>query len=198
MEDDYTHPGFLDQPFVRVPRQEPNEDIDFRAGEVIYENPKVAEWGRLGVLSTISLYFYYMAFWPIASLYKTHIPSPEMLFSRLDQFKMFSIHEVDKFNSMPIVHSVSLAILLYLNLGILNTFSKNFVTKLQYNRNKDLLFVTSLNEFGSLKEKTYELSNIERVVRADKASLRYSSEMEGFMVLKCLSSKDILVGNVAV
>ena len=39
-----THPTFLNQPFIQTPKAEPNEDICFEKGEVIYEAPKVKEW----------------------------------------------------------------------------------------------------------------------------------------------------------
>lgn len=196
MEDDYTHPGFLDQPFVRVPRQEPNQDIDFRAGDIIYENPKVTEWSRLGFMGTVSAYFYLCAYWPVMMLYKTHIPNSEMLFSRTDSFKFFSMNEIDKFGSAPLMHSLGFSALLYLFLKMASSFTSLFVTRMQYNINKDLLFVSVVDELGMIKEKTYELSNVERVVRADKGSLIYSSENEGFTVLKCLSTKDYLIGKI--
>lgn len=32
------HPTFLDQPFIQVPKPEPNADVNFETGDVIYEN----------------------------------------------------------------------------------------------------------------------------------------------------------------
>ena len=40
------HPGYQLQPFVQTPAMEPDADISFKQGEVIYENRGVVEWTR--------------------------------------------------------------------------------------------------------------------------------------------------------
>lgn len=40
------HPGYQLQPFVQTPAMEPDADLSFKQGEVIYENRGVVEWTR--------------------------------------------------------------------------------------------------------------------------------------------------------
>ena len=62
------HPAYLDQPFIQIPSANPDKNLDFTAGEVIYQNPKALEWGRfwaanyVGVLCYIAFYFPYISF----------------------------------------------------------------------------------------------------------------------------------------
>ena len=68
LERPLAHPGYLDQPFVRIPSAEPDKSVDFSAGEVIYSNSNALEWGRfwsanyVGVLVAIAFYFPYINF----------------------------------------------------------------------------------------------------------------------------------------
>ena len=198
LEDFYCHPGFLDQPFVKIPSNEPADNIDFRAGDIIYENHTVTEWGRLGLLSSVTWFMYNFGFWPLVQLYKTHIPSEEMLFGRDDEFKLFSIYDVDKFSYLPYAHSIAFAGLFYTFIKMYGNATKYFPQKLQYNKNKDLLFATVFDDFGQLTEKTYELSNVERVLPVNTSALHFSEQDKGFLALKCLSTGDLMVGNLIV
>lgn len=40
------HPGYQFQPFVQTPSMDPDPTLNFKQGEVIYENRKVVEWTR--------------------------------------------------------------------------------------------------------------------------------------------------------
>lgn len=40
------HPQYQNQPFVQTPSMSPHEDLNFKQGEVIYENRGVIEWTR--------------------------------------------------------------------------------------------------------------------------------------------------------
>lgn len=186
------HPGFLDQPFVKVPNPHPNDDIDFRAGEVIYENPKVSDWVRLSYVGGFNFFAYFGLFWPVASLYKTHICSPEMRLGIYSQYQDFSSMSIDKFSTLVLIIPAFLSFQLYILLKIFNKISRMFVSKLQYNRSKDLLFVTYMNELGSVTEKAFEVANIEHVTPSDKAGLHWMSATQkgGFMHLKNLQNKE--------
>jgi hypothetical protein len=51
LDHDLTHPNYLDQAFVQTPSPYADPTLNFQAGEVIYENPRVAEWTRYSFLS---------------------------------------------------------------------------------------------------------------------------------------------------
>lgn len=62
------HPCYLDQPFIKIPSAEPNKDVDFSAGEIVYENANSLEWGKfwaynyIGALASMAFYFPYLYF----------------------------------------------------------------------------------------------------------------------------------------
>jgi len=50
------HPGYQLQAFVQTPSMEPDPNLDFSEGEVIYENRNLVEWIRFWkVLTTVTL-----------------------------------------------------------------------------------------------------------------------------------------------
>ena len=40
------HPTFLNQPFIQTPKAEPNADLDFSAGQVLYEHKGINAWKK--------------------------------------------------------------------------------------------------------------------------------------------------------
>ncbi len=55
-----THPTFLNQPFIQTPKAEPNEDVCFEKGDVIYNNSKINEWSQfiMGTIFSWSAYLF--------------------------------------------------------------------------------------------------------------------------------------------
>lgn len=191
-----THPGFLDQPFVKVPNPHPDESIDFRAGEVVYSNPKALEWSRLGYLSTLSFWLYSSVIWPLGTLYKTHVPN-QAINSGLDSmYAEYTTMNLDTMGVLILTIPAAVTVYAYLLLKFMYMFSKSFVTKMQYSRNKDLLFVTYTSEMGVEKEIVCEMANIEHMTPVVKSSDIVHSVMEkgGFMMLKDLSSDNYFFG----
>jgi len=191
-----THPGFLDQPFIKVPNPHPDESIDFRAGEVIYSNPKAREWVNLGYLATFSTFLYTGVVWPLATLYKTHIPNEVMNNVTHSAYMEFSMYTLDTLGASIYSFPPAMVMYGYILLKLYYMFSKNFVTKIQYNKTKDLVFITSVGELGKEEENVYELANIEHVTPSIKGFQHQLSAMDkgGFMVLKCLEKDEHFYG----
>lgn len=76
VETDLAHPANLDQPFIQTPKGEPNADLDFSAGEVIYEHPNVQEWTKLAFLSTNILVGYFGVVYPFTTIFNSSTPLP--------------------------------------------------------------------------------------------------------------------------
>lgn len=178
---------------MNLPTNIPDEDVDFRAGEVIYENPLVKDWGKFSIISSISFYLYQAVYWPFLQLYKTHIPSKDMLFSRTDSFRLFSVYEFDTLSFSPMFIGVVLGMTFLIHFKNLKMLTRNFPIKMQYNEKKDLLFITFFDELGIIREEIFELSNVERVVKNDKSNLTFSDNESGWAAFKCLSKKQYLV-----
>lgn len=190
------HPGFLDQPFIKVPNPHPNENVDFRAGEMIYSNPLATEWSRLSYLSMISFWLYSFVFWPTASLYKTHIPNAIQNSFDGSIYEEFSIYTIDTLNSGIYAYPLFFAGSGYLCLRMLSLITQSFAVKLQFNRSKDLVFITTVGEMGQLQETVHELANLEHVTPSLKGNHIKNSAFEkgGFICLKDLSTEQEFYG----
>lgn len=191
-----THPGFLDQPFIKVPNPHPDESIDFRAGEVIYSNPKALEWGRLGMMSFLNLWLYLGCFWPLSSMYKTHIPNSTILNASESPYYEVSMTSLDTMGFSYVAYPTAIVLFGYTLFKGFYKEAKNYVIKMQYNKTKDLVFITTMGELGNVVENCYELSNIEHMTPHVKGSDKTMSVMDkgGFMVLRDLGGTDRFYG----
>jgi len=79
MEQDLIHPQYLDQPFVQTPSPHVDPNLNFQEGEVVYENTKVAEWGRGLMWGGKAFGFFAGGYIPFVSFCKTSIPSATMM-----------------------------------------------------------------------------------------------------------------------
>jgi len=74
VERDLAHPAHLDQPFIQTPKAEPNADLDFSAGEVIYEHPNVQEWTKFAFLKTNIIAVYFGLVYPFTTIFNSSTP----------------------------------------------------------------------------------------------------------------------------
>jgi hypothetical protein len=194
-----THPGFLDQPFIKVPNAHPNQDVDFRAGEVIYSNPLTTEWSRLSYLSMFTFWFYSFVYWPTAQVYKTHIPNAIRNGFEDSAYAEFSIYSIDTLGAGVVAYPLFFGLTGYICHRLLSLVTQSFVVKLQFNRSKDLVFITTVGEMGQLNETVHELANLEHTTPALKASNVQNSGFEkgGFICLKDLSQERDFYGRVS-
>lgn len=190
-----THPGFLDQPFIKVPNPHPDEGVDFRTGEVVYSNPKAAEWCRLSLIGLGCFWFHNFVYWPMAGLYKTHIPLAAITDDG-EPYMEYSMYALDSMSVGVLAYPGFFAASFYILLRLASLVTRSFVVKMQFNRSKDLLFISSVCEMGRMKETVHELANIEHVTSDLKASNVKQSAMAkgGFMVLKDLSDESEFFG----
>ena len=187
-----THPSFLNQPFFKVPNAHPNDDIDFRAGEVVYENPQAVEWARLGLMAQFNFAVYFAIYWPFASNRMTSLSSKDMLEGYYTHYKDFSLNEIDVFGVLPVLFPLFTTAIVFIMMKLSSLMAKPFIQKIQYNRNKDLVFITSLNQTGGLEEKAYELANIEHCPPTTKGYRTTMSAFTkgGFINLTALDKKE--------
>lgn len=191
MEHDMVHPSFLDQPFVNVPNHYPDEDIDFSAGEVVYENPQAGEWGRLGMLAAFQFSAFSYLLQPFAHLFTTNIPSAESVNSVGRDFwdKNHLFYDSMSIGELTLLGVGGLSVFVFANIA--NNIAKKFPKKIQLSKNRDLVFITSVDLFGREEEKTYELANLEHVTPSYFYQKNWSANNpNGFMALHCLQGVD--------
>lgn len=58
-----------------MPSPDVSEDLNFEAGEVVYENTQIVEWAKFWNLSALSAYGFLGFFVPYQLIYKTHMPT---------------------------------------------------------------------------------------------------------------------------
>lgn len=58
-----------------MPSPDASADLNFEAGEVIYENTQIVEWAKFWNLSALSAYGFLGFFVPYQLVYKTHMPT---------------------------------------------------------------------------------------------------------------------------
>lgn len=56
LERSMANPGYQFQPFVQTPPMEPDADLNFEQGDVVYENSKVAEWIKFWKATALVLF----------------------------------------------------------------------------------------------------------------------------------------------
>ena len=163
LESDIYHPVYNDQPFVQTPPSEPDASLNFEEGEVIYENARLVDWLKLETYSSLAVLGWFLVFMPIQNLYKSNLPTDAMLENNFYPYHMYSIHNFDYMK----LHVAAIGAALYYCL--LHLFrggeiaNQPWVAKMQYNKDKELIFVTKVSGTGFRYEKVYEAHHLEVV-----------------------------------
>lgn len=148
LEGDIYHPVYLDQPFVQIPNPEPHPSLNFEEGEVIYENTRLVEWSKFWIYGGLSAYFFGCYFIPYNLIYKTHLALPSaydhMFVPTYTQTPFF--FDNNGFQ-LPLIGIVALYTA-YTGVVYMNNTLKDYVIRLQYNKDKELLFATKIGSFG--------------------------------------------------
>jgi hypothetical protein len=53
LEGEIYHPNWLDQPFAKMPSENPDPTLNFEEGEVLYENTRLLEWAKFWNYSVV-------------------------------------------------------------------------------------------------------------------------------------------------
>lgn len=198
LEGEIFHPTYLDQPFVQVPSSDPHPGLNFEEGEVVYENTNILEWSRFWNLSGFVLYAFGALFIPYNYLYKTHMPTStayDNMFIPYHQHTMFYFDNLGL--HIPTIGGIA-AYATYLSIAMAHRFWKDYVVKMQFSKDKELLFVTRISPFGSLEEEVYETHHLEVLPPSVKTGVKdlSSQDKDGLWDITCLAShKNLVVYN---
>ena len=71
---------------------------------------------------------------------------------------------------------------------------KDYVVKMQYSKDKELIFVTRISPYGSADEEVYETAHLECLPPSVKAGLPHMSfqDSEGIIDVTCMNTQKIL------
>lgn len=76
----------------------------------------------------------------------------------------FDMTLIDTYGLYPLVHFTPVLIGIYIGLKCLNKVTSMFPSKIQYNRNRDLIFVDKINMMGKPKTRIYEVDHLTRTL----------------------------------
>lgn len=105
LEDDISHPGNLDLAFVQTPKAEPDADLDFTAGELLYENTIVSDWAKTGFVGLGLIQFYYLALHPVMTFYMSSVPSSTVLEEIPFNLASQEFSNFDYYGILPFAHT---------------------------------------------------------------------------------------------
>ena len=161
LEQDTAHPAFIDQPFVQVPPVNADANVNFQEGEVIYENPDALEWGEFWQKSVLAGIFFGGAFAPYHYFVKNTFILDHLKEGMDIRFFEFSAMYFDNYG----VTQVALIPVLFYATRYAYLLTKKitqfFPSRVQYNADKDLLFVTVPGSLGDVEERVIEMDHVE-------------------------------------
>lgn len=195
LEGEIYHPTYLDQPFIQVPTSDPHPSLNFEEGEVIYENTKILEWAKFWNFTGWSAYAFCAVFIPFNLLYKTHMPLPSAYDNLFVPYYTQSMHFIDTWTLHAPLMAMFATYGAYLSIGLAHSFWKDYVVKMQYSKDRELLFVTRISPFCSTEEEVYEVQHLEALppsVKVGTADLS-SQDADGLWDITCLASHRNLV-----
>jgi len=205
------HPGYQFQPFVQTPSMNPDENLDFRLGETIYENRGVLEWTRFwktGMLATLGLSpgFY------IFEIYAADgVPSLQWLadkwgwwdiprqFQDGSNWNVEEIRYCDDHDYMNMQYGGKRAFARPLHTmyvfqlyWLLKMANFQYVSKMVYNKEKDLVFVYKPTGFWNEQEFVYEMHHLEQVIPYQVTARKNmaSQREDGILTIECMNTRD--------
>lgn len=191
------NPGYQFQPFVQTPAMEPDAALNFEEGEVIYENHSVAEWIKFWKASAIVAFGMSPGFYTFEIYAGDGTPSLSWMADNWNWFdipRQFQdgsgwgvegIRYCDDHDYMNIqyggkraagrpAHTMYVATVMALIYGM----DFDYVTKMRYNRDKDLVFVNKPDKFWGETEHVYEMHHLEQMVPAPVTAMKNMSSLD--------------------
>jgi hypothetical protein len=199
---DFNKPRF-DSPFVAPPSKEPDPDVNFEKGDVLYENPDyeagVLLARQVGLTSFSYLGFYMLqavltgrATYPIGNELndqRADSPTSASFFDHLFTVgegwgDIMTISFVGFLGGLPTLFT-------WAYFELLNIVTQDFVVKMQFSADKSLLFVSRVRGsfFSSLEETVYETINLQVLPPSVRTGLEGLGEAK-VMTLNCMNTKD--------
>ena len=194
LEGDIFHPVNLDQPFVDMPTAEPHPSLNFEEGEVIYENTQMQEWAKFFTLTGFSLFAFLGAFVPYSLFYKTHMFMSSAMDNIFLGYHNFSMYYFDNLGLHIPIFGGAAMYLLYAGHNILHAMLRDYVVKMQYSKDKELIFVTRLSPFGGAEEEVYETAHLECLPPSVKAGIKHLSmqDSDGIWDITDMNSQEVM------
>jgi hypothetical protein len=191
------NPGYQFQPFVQTPAMEPDAALNFEEGEVIYENSAVAEWIKFWKASAIVAFGITPGFYTFEIYAGDGAPSLQWMADNWNWFDiprqfqdgsgwgLVGVRYCDDHDYMNIQYGGKRAIgrpahTMYVATVMALVYSMDFdyVTKMRYNRDKDLVFVNKPDKFWGETEHVYEMHHLEQMVPSPVTAMKNMTSLD--------------------
>jgi len=192
---------------------EPDAALNFEEGEVIYENARVGEWVKFWKACAITVFGMSPGFY-IFEIYKGDgAPSLQWMADNWNwydiprQFQdgsgwgLEGVRYCDDHDYMNIQYGAKRSIVrpshtMYVVtiMTLIYNMDFDYVTKMRYNKEKDLVFVTKPDRFWGESEHVYEMHHLEQMVPAAVTAMKNMSAMDhdGILTVHDMGEKDYL------
>ena len=205
VESDLNNPSFHSY-FMQHPPVEPDPDVNFEKGEVLYDNPDfeqgVSLFRQLGYTGFSLMSFYSLhalltcrATYPIgeeAGDIRSEHRKPGIDFIAQAATSPTGFHEIDTMAFAGFVLPL-VPIAMFGYLGFLKYAGNEFIIKMQYNKERDLLFVTRLKGgfFKTKIEEVYEVAHLQVLPTSLKSDVDLSDNK--FSTISCMNTLDSFI-----
>ena len=207
------HPGYQWQPFIQTPSMSPDPTLNFKMGETIYENRNVLEWVRfwktMGALTfAVTPGFYVFEMYAGDGAPSIDWMSENWLWHKIPKqfqdgagWELEEIRYCDDHDYMNIQYSGKRGIArpshtFYMCgvLVLLQNMNWDYVSRMHYNRDKDLVFVYKPDGLWNETEYIYETHHLEQMVPHAVTAIKNQSMQrdDGILTVFCMNTKDNL------
>lgn len=177
------NPGYQFQPFVQTPPMEPDAALSMEEGEIIYENSRVGEWVKFWKAGALTVFGLSPGFYIFEIYCGDGAPSLQWM---ADNWNMWDIPRqfqdgggwdmegyryCDDHEYMNVQYGAKRTVVrsshtMYVCTLVALIYSMDFdyATKVRYNKDKDLVFVTKPNKFWGESEQVFEAHHLEQMV----------------------------------
>lgn len=207
------HPSYQFQAFVQTPSMDPDPSLNFEIADTVYENKRVGEWVRMWKwLLTCTL-----PFWPAFYTFEIYqgdgAPSLDWLSNAGSWHKipkqmqdsgnwnLYNTRYCDEHDYMNIHYAFKRSILRPMHtfyqlvlFGLLNGMNFGYVTRMSYNKDRDLVFVNKADGWFTEKEYIYEVHHLESMVPGTVNAYQHLGvgHKDGVTTLMCMDTKQPL------
>lgn len=206
-------PGFQFQPFVQTPPMEPDAALNFERGEVIYENTKVAEWVKFWKACAFTVFGLSPGFYIFEIYAGDGAPSLDWMtdnwnswaiprqFQDGGDWDLETYRYPDDRNYMNVQYGVKRSIVRPVHtmywfslLTMFYNIDQDYVTKMTYNKDKDLVFVTKPSGLWGETETVYEVHHLEQMIPAPITAIpdMSANHKNGILTVRCMAQNENL------
>lgn len=158
-----------------MPSESPDAALNFEEGEVLYENSRLLEWAKFWNYSVLFGFTWAAVFVPYQLLFKTHMPLEYAFDNLFFPYYTHTFFNWDINNLHIPITAISVMYAVMIAQKFTNFAWADYVVKAQYSKDKELLFVTRVSNYGSTREEVYELAHLDSVPPSVKSGVQHMS-----------------------